>query len=78
MIARRLGPALGVLKRSKVHLPARRTNGVGHLIEHATRPSGMSAPQVGIKVEMENLWFGHRLNVVRQTACGKRRFAGAG
>jgi hypothetical protein len=38
----------------------------------------MSAPQVGIKVEMENLWFGHRLNVVRQTACGKRRFAGAG
>ncbi len=78
MIARRLGSALGVLKRGKGHLPARRTNGVGHLIEHAARAGGMSGPQMGIKVEMQNLRFGHRLNVLRQTACGKRRFAGAG
>jgi hypothetical protein len=38
----------------------------------------MSGPQMGIKVEMQNLRFGHRLNVLRLTACGKRRFAGAG
>jgi hypothetical protein len=38
----------------------------------------VSGPQMGIKVEIQNLRFGHRLNVLRLTACGKRRFAGAG
>ena len=78
MIAQRLGSALSILKRGKGHLPARRTNGVGHLIQHTARPGGMSGPQMGIKVEMQNLRFGHRLNVLREAACSKRRFAGAG